>query len=102
MCQDTFYLANFDANTELLRNTYQRLGLSLKEVNLIANAEPKRDYYFVKNEQRSLFNLVLSPLELNLLSLAGDHNKELVDRLMAQYGDKFYEHLPSKPQPHVA
>ena len=97
-----FYLANFDANTELLRNTYQRLGLSLKEVNLIANAEPKRDYYFVKNEQRSLFNLVLSPLELNLLSLAGDHNKELVDRLMAQYGDKFYEHLPSKPQPHVA
>lgn len=97
-----FYLANFDANTELLRNTYQRLGLSLKEVNLIANAEPKRDYYFVKNEQRSLFNLVLSPLELNLLSLAGDHNKELVDRLMAQYGDKFYEHLPSKPQPRVA
>ena len=88
-----FFLANSDASTDLLRPIYQRLGLSASEVDLIAAAAPKRDYYFVKNDQRILFNLLLSKQELQLLSVAGDHNKDRIDRLYAQYGPRFYRHL---------
>ncbi len=88
-----FYLPNYDAATPLLRPIYQRLGLEDKEIDLIANMIPKRDYYFVKNEQRTRFNLVLSPQELALLSLAGNKDKTLVDHTYQQYGNLFYEHL---------
>lgn len=92
-----FYLPNYDATTPLLRPIYQRLGLENKEIELIASMIPKKDYYFCKNTQRTRFNLVLSPEELALLSLAGNKDKALVDSLYSQYGSNFYAHLQPKP-----
>lgn len=88
-----FYLPNYDAATPILRPLYQSLGLEDKEIDLIAGMIPKKDYYFAKNEQHIRFNLVLSPAELALLSLAGNKDKALVDQLYPQYGSSFYEHL---------
>lgn len=90
-----FYLPNYDASTPILRSLYQSLGLEDKEIDLIANMIPKKDYYFAKNEQHIRFNLVLSPAELALLSLAGNKDKALVDQLYSKYGSSFYEHLSS-------
>lgn len=86
------YLANYDANTQASQETYKQMGLSDDEINDIANAVPKKDYYFVKNDQRIMFNLQLSQEELNLLSFAGDHQAPLIDELYQSFGPSFYKH----------
>lgn len=86
------YLANYDANTQALEETYELMGLSKSEIKDIANGVPKKDYYFVKNDQRIMFNLMLSKSELNLLSFAGDHQVPLIDELYQHFGPSFYSH----------
>ncbi len=86
------YLANYDANTQALHDTYELMGLSDSEITKIANGVPKKDYYFVKGDQRIMFNLLMSKEELNLLSFAGDHQVALIDELYRRFGPNFYHY----------
>lgn len=90
-----FYLPNYDAGTDAVRGTYQTMGLSDAEISSIAQARPKQDYYFVKNDQRIMVSLPMSAPELALLSVAGDHRVPEVDELYSRFGSSFYEHLPA-------
>lgn len=87
------FLPNFDATSEALKDSYRIMGLSDYEIQLVASAVDKKDYYLVKNDQRILFNLMLSKEELTLLSIAGEYQKAAVDKLFNEYGHKFYQHL---------
>ena len=88
-----FFLANCDAASAALKDTYQVMGLSPNEIEGLVHATPKRDYYFIKGTERIMVNLILPPQELQLLSIAGDHNCAQVDELYAQFGPEFYHHL---------
>ena len=88
-----FFLANCDAASAALKDTYQVMGLSSTEIEGLVHATPKRDYYFTKGRERIMVNLILPPTELQLLSIAGDHNCAQVDELYAQFGPEFYHHL---------
>lgn len=90
-----FYLPNYDAGTDAVRGTYQTMGLSDAEISSIAQARPKQDYYFVKNDQRIMVSLPMSAPELALLSVAGDHRISEVNELYSRFGSSFYEHLPA-------
>lgn len=91
-----FFLANCDAESAALKDTYLTMGLSAREVATLVHATPKRDYYFVKGQERLMVNLILPPDELALLSIAGDHNCALVDQLYQRFGPDFYRHLPAQ------
>lgn len=86
------YLPNYDANNELLHQTYEIMGLSDAEINQLTTAVPKQDYYFVKNDQRIMVKLELSPEELNLLSFAGDFQVDAINQLYERFGPLFYTH----------
>lgn len=88
-----FFLANCDAASAALKDTYQVMGLSPNEIEGLVHATPKRDYYFIKGTERIMVNLILPAQELQLLSIAGDHNCAQVDELYAQFGPEFYHHL---------
>lgn len=87
------YLANYAASNLPVAQYYSQLGLSPKEIFALSRARAKRDYFFVKGNQHLMFKLMLSQDELNLLSLAGAHNKSKVDELYDQYGPLFYHHV---------
>ena len=87
-----FYLPNYDAPSELVKSAYEHMGLSSYEINLIAKAQPKQDYYFVKNSERVMLNLCLNQSLVNLLSFAGSHQRAFIDELYQQYGALFYRY----------
>ena len=92
------FLPNCDAISDALRNSYSMMGLSNQEINLVASSVPKKDYYFVKGDQRILFNLMLSSEEKALLSIAGEHSMAKTNALYDKYGPLFYTHIATQEQ----
>ena len=92
------FLPNCDAISDALRNSYSMMGLSNQEINLVASSVPKKDYYFVKGDQRILFNLMLSAEEKALLSIAGEHSMAKTNALYDKYGPLFYTHIATQDQ----
>lgn len=92
------FLPNCDAISDALRNSYSMMGLSNQEINLVASSVPKKDYYFVKGDQRILFNLMLSAQEKALLSIAGEHSMAKTNALYDKYGPLFYTHIATQEQ----
>jgi len=56
------FLPNPEARGEFVRGIYLKLGLSEREVDIIANAEPRQQYYFHSAYGRRLFSLELGPI----------------------------------------
>lgn len=95
------FLPNCDAISDALRNSYSMMGLSNQEINLVASSVPKKDYYFVKGDQRILFNLMLSAEEKALLSIAGEHSMAKTNAFYDKYGPLFYTHIATQEQEEV-
>jgi type IV secretion system protein VirB4 len=82
-CQTKIYLADPAAVTEAMREVYRAFGLSESEIDLIASAQMKRDYFYKSPLGCRLFRLDLGSLTLALIG-APDH--ALLDRLITEKG----------------
>jgi type IV secretion system protein VirB4 len=71
-CPTRIYLPNADASAPGTAAVYARMGLSEREIGLIARAVPKREYYFASPSGRRVFELGLGPVALKLLANAAD------------------------------
>ncbi len=87
------FLPNFDAGGEILAPIYEKLGLNLKQIEIISRLEPKKEYFLKKGPHSSLFELNMLPQELKLLSFAGDHIVDKIDSLYAEHGPDLGLHL---------
>ena len=58
-CLTRIFLPNDRAREPRSRAFYEALGLNARQIDLIANATPKRDYYFVSRDGARLFELGL-------------------------------------------
>lgn len=67
-CPTKLYLANPDAATPAQAPLYRDLGLNAREITLIAQAVPKRHYYFKSPRGSRLFELGLGPATLAFLA----------------------------------
>lgn len=56
------FLPNPEARGEFVRNIYLKLGLREREIDIVANAEPRQQYYFHSASGRRLFSLQLGPV----------------------------------------
>lgn len=72
------FLANFSANQENQRHQYVGLGLNSRQIHIIANAAPKRDYYVTSPAGRRLVQLALGK---KALAFAGASSKENIARI---------------------
>lgn len=67
-CPSRFYLPNPAAGAPGARELYEDFGLNPREIDLIARAEARRDYYFSSPRGSRLFQLGLRRAELAFLS----------------------------------
>ncbi|HHS9297433.1 TPA: conjugal transfer protein TrbE, partial [Legionella pneumophila] len=69
------FLPNPNALSADAAGTYAQMGLNPAQIELIAKAVPKRDYYYVSNDGRRLYSLALGPLAL---AFVGATDKESI------------------------
>jgi len=77
-CPSKILLANSEAQTEVVRPLYEQIGLNERQIQLIAQATPKRHYYHIHPEGRRMFDLGLTAEEL---AFVGVSDKPLLKRI---------------------
>jgi type IV secretion system protein VirB4 len=86
-CPTRFYLANKEAETPLVREVYERMGLTRAAIRVIATATPQRDIYYSCQELgQRLFHLPLGPLTLACTARNAAEDHERMDKLLEQEG----------------
>ena len=87
-CLTRIFLPNDRAREPRSRAFYERLGLNGRQIALIANATPKRDYYLVARDGCRLFELGLGPAALAFVGASRPEDHALMDRVLADAGEK--------------
>lgn len=91
------YLPNRDARSDEAAALYRQMGLNAKQIDIIATAIPKRQYYVVSEGGCRLYDAAMGPLAL---AFAGSTDKEsiaTIQQLEVAHGDGWiHEWLMSK------
>jgi type IV secretion system protein VirB4 len=90
-CPTRIYLPNADAASPETAAIYAGLGLTAREISGLAQAAPKRDYYFTSPRGSRLFELSLGPIARALLA-SGDAARARATRARAKHGDAWLDH----------
>ncbi|MDR1613848.1 MAG: conjugal transfer protein TrbE [Planctomycetota bacterium] len=83
------FLPNPHAKGEDTAEVYRRMGLNGRQIEIVANAIPKRQYYYASEEGNRLFELALGPLQLALLAVSDKDSVARVKDLERKRGDKW-------------
>jgi type IV secretion system protein VirB4 len=87
-CPQRIFLPNDRAVEPQARTAYERFGLNERQIELIARATPKRDYYLQSRRGNRLFELGLGPVALSLCGASDATAQKLIDDLLAEHGAK--------------
>jgi type IV secretory pathway VirB4 component len=86
-CPTKLYLPNPEAASENTRLLYQGFGLSTRQIQILTDGTPKRDYYYVSPLGRRLFQFGLGQAALAFIG-AGSKDDVLMARTMiAEQGE---------------
>jgi len=80
-CPQRIFLPNDRAIEPQARHAYERFGLNERQIQLIAQAVPKRDYYLQSRQGNRLFDLALGPLALAVCGASSPADQALIERL---------------------
>jgi type IV secretion system protein VirB4 len=81
------FLPNVYARDEDTAALYRRMGLNSRQIEILATAIPKRQYYCVSEAGRRLYDLALGPLALAFVGATDKESIATIQRLEAKYGD---------------
>ena len=84
------FLPNVFARNEETAELYKKMGLNSRQIEIIASAIPKKDYYCVSEEGRRLFNLALGPLALCFLAVSDKEAVQQIKELQKIHGYEWY------------
>ena len=82
-CPTRIFLPNDRALEPQARAVYERFGLNARQIEILALAAPKRDYYAQTARGNRLFELGLGPIALALCGASSPDDLRLVDRCAA-------------------
>jgi type IV secretion system protein TrbE len=85
-CPTRVFLPNGAARDPRTADDYRAFGLNERQIDLVARATPKRDYYVDTPDGSRMIQLDLSPGALALLAAAGPRARQEADRLAAAGG----------------
>src|SRR5690606_9268470 len=85
-CPQRIFLPNDRASEPQARAAYERFGLNERQVELIARAAPKRDYYLQSRRGNRLFDLGLGRIALAFCGASEPAAQRRIDRLLADHG----------------
>lgn len=86
-CPQRIFLPNERALEPQSREAYARFGLNERQIDLIATAIPKRDYYLQSAAGNRLFELGLGPTALALCGSSSPATQKLIDTFLVEGGD---------------
>ncbi len=86
-CPTRILLPNPEALTETSRLFYEQMGLNGRQIELVATAVPKRQYYLMQPSGRRLFDLGLSAAELAFLGASGKEDIARIRELRDACGE---------------
>jgi len=89
-CPSRIFLPNASALEPQTRDIYQSFGLNVRQIEIIASATPKRDYYLQSREGDRLFDLQLGPVARSFCAMSTKRDQQrILDVLNDAPGDAF-------------
>lgn len=85
-CASRIFLPNPQATEPQIRTIYEGFGLNSRQIEIVATAEPKRDYYYQSRLGNRLFDLDLGPIVLAFAGASTPQGQRDIDRVLAQAG----------------
>jgi type IV secretion system protein VirB4 len=85
-CPTRLLLPNERAIEPQITAIYRRFGLNDRQIELIARATPKRDYYCQSRRGNRLFELGLSEIGLALCAASAKSDQTLIAQIVAEHG----------------
>ncbi|WP_429923215.1 conjugal transfer protein TrbE [Agrobacterium vitis] len=83
-CPTRIFLANERAIEPQITSIYERFGLNARQIEIIARATPKRDYYCQSRRGNRLFELGLGSVALTLCAASTKADHALIDELIRE------------------
>ena len=84
-CPAKIFLPNAEAANPATRKQYESIGLTERQIDLIAKAVRKQDYYFVSPLGQRMFSLDLGEYALSLVGVNGKKNRQQLDILIREH-----------------
>jgi type IV secretion system protein TrbE len=85
-CPTRIFLANERAMEPQIAATYQRFGLSDRQIEILSRETPKRDYYCQSRRGNRLFELGLGEVALAFAAASSKPDQALISDLFATHG----------------
>jgi type IV secretion system protein VirB4 len=82
-CPSRIFLANPQATEAQLRSIYEGFGLNDRQIAIIAQSIPKRDYYYQSVSGNRLFDLGIGPVALAFAGASSADDQRAIDHLLA-------------------
>ncbi len=85
-CPTKICLPNGAAREPGTREFYERVGFNARQIEIVATAISKRDYYIVSPEGRRLFDMALGPVALSFVGASGKEDLKRIRALHSEHG----------------
>jgi type IV secretion system protein VirB4 len=85
-CPQRIFLPNDRALEPQSREAYERFGLNDRQIELIAAAQPKRDYYLQSRRGNRLFELGLGQISLAFCGTSNPADQALIEQVLGEHG----------------
>ncbi|ODT74403.1 MAG: conjugal transfer protein TrbE [Pelagibacterium sp. SCN 64-44] len=85
-CPTKICLPNGSARESGTREFYERIGFNERQIEIVATATPKREYYVASPEGRRLFDMALGPVALSFAGASGKEDLKRIEQLHEMLG----------------
>ena len=85
-CPTRLFLPNERAIEPQISAIYRRFGLNDRQIEILARATPKRDYYCQSRRGNRLFELGLEEFALAFTAASSKSDQAMIERVLAEYG----------------
>ncbi|MBX3576115.1 MAG: conjugal transfer protein TrbE [Rhizobiaceae bacterium] len=89
-CPTRLFLPNERAIEPQITSIYRRFGLNDRQIEIVARATPKRDYYCQSRRGNRLFELGLGPIALALCAASAKTDQAAIHRILAEAGAQYF------------
>ena len=85
-CASRIFLPNSQSTEPQIRSIYEGFGLNARQIEIVANAQPKRDYYYQSRGGNRLFDLDLGPVALAFAGASSQQDQQTIDHVLRDAG----------------
>jgi type IV secretion/conjugal transfer VirB4 family ATPase len=85
-CPTRLFMPNERAIEPQISAIYQRFGLNDRQIEILARATPKRDYYCQSRRGNRLFELGLEEFALAFTAASSKSDQAMIERVLAEHG----------------